>query len=99
MTDLLKPLHNFVLVKRLGTPDRTPGGLLLPDEAKKKPLKGIVKAVGPGIHNESGQLIPIGIEPGQTIIFTRYGGTDVKVNNEDYLLMKDSEILARLVTD
>ena len=88
------PLADRVLVKRVDSETKTKGGLYIPDTAKEKPQQGEVLAVGPGKRAEStGEVIPVGIEVGQTVLYSKYGGTEVKVDGEEYLIMREDDIL------
>lgn len=89
----IKPLHDRVLVKRLEEETITPGGIIIPDSAKEKPTKGKVLAVGAGARDESGKLIPLDVKEGDTVLFAKWGGTEVKVDGEELLIMKESDIL------
>ena len=88
-----RPLHDRVVVKRLDGEEKTKGGIIIPDTAKEKPQEGEVVAVGPGGRDESGKLIPIDLKKGDRILFGKWSGTEVKVNGEDLLIMKESDIL------
>jgi chaperonin GroES len=90
----LKPLADRVLVKVMEAEEKTPGGILLPDTAKEKPQKGEVVAVGPGRIDNEGNRIPLELSKGQNIIFTRYGGTEVKFDNQEYKVLTERDILA-----
>jgi len=88
-----RPLHDRVVVRRIEADEKTAGGIIIPDTAKEKPSQGEVIAVGPGGRNESGKLIPIDIEAGDTVLFGKWSGTEVKIDGEDLLIMKESDIL------
>ena len=88
-----RPLHDRVLVRRIEQPEKTPGGIIIPDTAKEKPSEGEVVAVGPGRRDETGKLIPIDVKPGDRILFGKWSGNDVIIDGEDYLIMKESDIL------
>lgn len=90
----LKPLNDRVLVKRLETEERTAGGLYIPDTAKEKPSKGQVIAVGPGKVDEAGKRIPMAVNPGDQVLFNKYAGTEVKLDDIDHLVMREDDILA-----
>ena len=90
----IKPLQDRVLVKRLEENTKTAGGIIIPDTAKEKPSEGIVEAVGPGMVSPEGKLIPMNVKPGDKILFGKWSGTEVKVNGEDRLIIKEPEILA-----
>ncbi len=88
-----KPLHDRVLVRRIESDEKTKGGLIIPDSAKEKPSEGEVIAVGEGARKDSGELIAPAVKAGDRILFGKWSGTEVKVNDEDYLIMKESDIL------
>ena len=87
------PLHDRVLVKRIEGEEKTKGGLIIPDTAKEKPSEGEVVAVGAGARKDSGELIPMAVKAGDRILFGKWSGTEVKVDGEDLLIMKESDIL------
>ena len=93
-----KPLHDRVLVRRVETDDKTAGGLIIPETAKEKPQQGEVIAVGDGARKDSGELIPMAVKPGDKVLFGKWSGTEVKIDGEDYLIMKESDILG-IMTD
>jgi chaperonin GroES len=88
-----RPLHDRVLVRRIEADEKTAGGIIIPDTAKEKPSQGEVISVGPGGRDESGKLIPIDIKAGDTVLFGKWSGTEVKIDGEDLLIMKESDIL------
>ena len=88
-----KPLHDRVLVKRIEGDTKTAGGLIIPDSAKEKPQEGEVVAVGEGARKDSGELIEPAVKAGDRILFGKWSGTEVKLDGEDYLIMKESDIL------
>ena len=88
-----KPLHDRVVVKRSEEEQKTKGGIIIPDTAQEKPMQGEVLAVGPGARNEKGELTPMGVAVGDRVLFGKWSGTEVKVNGEDLLIMKESDIL------
>jgi chaperonin GroES len=90
----LKPTENRLLVKRLEGEERTAGGIIIPDTAKEKPMQGKVLAVGPGKRKDCGDMIPMSIKEGDTVLFAKWSGSEVKVNGEDLLIMKDEDVLA-----
>ncbi len=90
----LKPLNDRVLVKRLESEDKTASGLYIPDTAKEKPSKGQVVAVGPGKVADDGKLIPMSVKAGDAVLFSKYAGTEVKIDNVDHLVMREDDILA-----
>ena len=88
-----RPLHDRVVVKRLTAEEKTAGGIIIPDTAKEKPMEGEVVAVGPGARNEAGQLVPLDVKAGDKILFGKWSGTEVKLNGEELLIMKESDIM------
>jgi chaperonin GroES len=88
-----KPLHDRVLVKRIESDAKTAGGLIIPDSAKEKPQEGEVVAVGEGARKDSGELIAMAVSAGDRILFGKWSGTEVKIDGEDLLIMKESDIL------
>jgi chaperonin GroES len=91
-----RPLHDRVVVKRIDAEAKTKGGIIIPDNAKEKPSEGQVVAVGPGGRDETGKLIPIDIKVGNRVLFGKWSGTEVKLDGEDLLIMKESDILGVL---
>jgi chaperonin GroES len=90
----VKPLNDRVLVKRLEEVQVTKGGIYIPDTAKEKPVEGKVIAVGPGKVNDQGHRVPLNLKEGDRILFGRYAGSEIKVEGEDYLMMREDDILA-----
>lgn len=90
----LKPIQDRVLIKREEAEDKTAGGIIIPDTSKEKPSKGIVIAVGDGARDDKGNVIPMTLKEGDKVFFTKWGGTEVKIDGEDLLIMKESDILA-----
>ncbi len=88
-----RPLHDRVLVKRISEEEKTSGGIIIPDTAKEKPSEGEVIAVGPGGRDEDGKRIDMDVKSGDRILFGKWSGTEVKVNGDDYLIMKESDIM------
>jgi len=88
-----RPLHDRVVVKRIEADQKTKGGIIIPDTAKEKPSEGEIVAVGPGGRDESGKLIPIDLKAGDRVLFGKWSGTEVRVDGEDLLIMKESDIL------
>ena len=88
-----KPLHDRVLVKRIASDEKTKGGLIIPDTAKEKPAEGEIVAVGEGARKDSGELIAPSVKAGDRILFGKWSGTEVKLDGEDLLIMKESDIL------
>ena len=91
-----KPLHDRVLVKRVASDEKTAGGIIIPDTAQEKPMEGQVLEVGSGSRNENGKLEPLDVKKGDKILFGKWSGTEVKINDEDLLIMKESEVLGIL---
>lgn len=91
-----KPLHDRVVVRRIEEDQRTAGGIIIPDTAKEKPQQGEVVAVGPGARNEAGALVPLDVQVGDVVLFGKWSGTEVKINGEELLIMKESDILGIL---
>ncbi len=88
-----KPLHDRVLVRRIEGEDKTKGGLIIPDTAKEKPAEGLVISVGPGARKDSGELIAPTVAAGDKILFGKWSGTEIKLDGEELLIMKESDIL------
>ena len=91
-----RPLHDRVVVKRIDAEEKTAGGIIIPDTAKEKPSQGEVIAFGPGGRDESGKLIPIDIQVGDRVLFGKWSGTEVKIDGQDLLIMKESDIMGVL---
>ncbi len=90
----VRPLHDRIIVQQLEEEEKTKGGIIIPDTAKEKPFEGKVIAVGTGKVNKEGKKVPIEVKKGDWILYARYGGTEVKIDGEDYLIMKEDDILA-----
>jgi chaperonin GroES len=88
-----RPLHDRVVVRRIEAEEKTSGGIIIPDTAKEKPQEGEVVAVGPGARDDSGQLVELSVKAGDRILFGKWSGTEVKIDGEDLLIMKESDIL------
>jgi chaperonin GroES len=88
-----RPLHDRVLVRRIEAEEKTSGGIIIPDTAKEKPQEGEVIAVGPGVRDDSGKLVEPSVQAGDRILFGKWSGTEVKIDGEDLLIMKESDIL------
>jgi chaperonin GroES len=88
-----RPLHDRVVVRRLEEEERTKGGIIIPDTAKEKPQQGEVVAVGPGARNEEGHIVALDVKDGDRVLFGKWSGTEVKIDGEDLLIMKESDIL------
>ncbi|MDP6012784.1 MAG: co-chaperone GroES [Alphaproteobacteria bacterium] len=89
----VRPLHDRVLVQRIGEEETTAGGIIIPDTAKEKPSQGKVLAVGPGTRDEAGKLQPLDVRKGNTVLFGKWSGTEVKIDGDDLLIMKESDIM------
>ena len=88
-----RPLHDRVLVRRIDADEKTAGGIIIPDTAKEKPQRGEVIAVGAGSRTEDGKLVPLDVKAGDEVLFGKWSGTEVKIDGEDLLIMKESDIL------
>ncbi len=88
-----RPLHDRVVVRRIEAEEKTSGGIIIPDTAKEKPQEGEVSAVGPGARDENGKLVELSVAQGDRILFGKWSGTEVKIDGEDLLIMKESDIL------
>jgi chaperonin GroES len=91
-----RPLHDRVLVRRVESEEKTRGGIIIPDTAKEKPQEGEVVAVGSGARDESGKLVPLDVKVGDRILFGKWSGTEIKIDGEDLLVMKESDIMGVL---
>jgi chaperonin GroES len=88
-----RPLHDRVVVRRLKAEEKTAGGIIIPDTAAEKPMEGEVVAVGPGARNEQGQLVALDVKTGDLVLFGKWSGTEVKIDGEELLIMKESDIM------
>jgi chaperonin GroES len=88
-----RPLHDRVVVRRIDADEKTAGGIIIPDTAKEKPQEGEIVAVGPGARNEKGELVPLELKAGDHVLFGKWSGTEVKIDGEDLLIMKETDIL------
>lgn len=88
-----RPLHDRVLVRRLDAEEKTAGGIIIPDTAKQKPQQSEIVATGPGARNEQGQLVQLDVKPGDHVLFGKWSGTEVKIDGEEFLIMKESDLL------
>ena len=88
-----RPLHDRVLVRRVESEEKTASGIIIPDTAKEKPMQGEIVAVGSGTRNEQGQVIPLDVKSGDRVLFGKWGGTEVKIDSEELLVMKESDIM------
>jgi chaperonin GroES len=91
-----RPLHDRVVVKRIDAEDKSKGGIIIPDTAKEKPMQGEVVAVGPGGRDEAGKLVPIELKAGDKVLFGKWSGTEVKLDGDELLIMKESDIMGVL---
>jgi len=92
-----RPLHDRVVVRRIDAEEKTAGGIIIPDTAKEKPMQGEVIAVGPGARNEAGQIVALDVKEGDLILFGKWSGTEVKIDGEELLIMKESDIMGVMV--
>ena len=88
-----RPLHDRVVVKRVEEDTKTKGGIIIPDTAQEKPMQGKIIAVGPGARDESGKIVPLDVKKGDTILFGKWSGTEVKIDGTELLIMKESDIM------
>jgi chaperonin GroES len=88
-----RPLHDRVLVRRIDAEAKTAGGIIIPDTAKEKPQEGEIIAAGPGARNEQGQFVPLDVKAGDRVLFGKWSGTEVKIDGQDLLIMKESDLL------
>ena len=88
-----RPLHDSVVVRRLEGEEKTKGGIIIPDTVKEKPQEGEVVAIGPGARDESGKLVPLDVKKGDKVLFGKWSGTEVKIDGEDLLIMKETDVM------
>ena len=91
-----RPLHDRVLLKRIEQEDKTRGGIIIPDTAKEKPMQGEVIAVGPGAKSEDGTVTPLDVKVGDRVLYGKFAGTEISIDNEDYLVLRESDIMGIL---
>ena len=91
-----RPLHDRVVVRRIDEEEKSAGGIIIPDTAKEKPSQGKIVAVGSGARNENGEITPLDVRVGDTILFGKWSGTEIKIDGEDLLIMKESDVMAIL---
>ena len=91
-----RPLHDRVMIRRIDPEAKTTGGILIPDTAQEKPMEGEVVAVGPGARNEKGTLVPLEVKKGDRILFGKWSGSEIKLDGEDLLIMKESDVMGVL---
>jgi chaperonin GroES len=92
----IRPLHDRVVVRGIEADEKTAGGIIIPDTAKEKPMEGEVVAVGPGARNAQGQLVPMDLKAGDRILFGKWSGTEIKIDGEELLIMKESDVMGVL---
>jgi len=92
-----RPLHDRIVIRRIEAEAKSAGGIIIPDIAKEKPQEGEVVAVGPGGRDETGKLIPIDVKVGDRVLFGKWSGTEVKIDDDEYLIMKESDVMGVLV--
>jgi chaperonin GroES len=88
-----RPLHDRVVVRRLDAEEKTAGGIIIPDTAKEKPMEGEILAVGPGARDETGKLVPLDVKEGDRVLFGKWSGTEVRLDGEELLIMKESDVM------
>ena len=91
-----RPLHDRVVVRRVESEEKTKGGIIIPDTAKEKPMQGEIVAVGPGARNERGEVVPLDVTVGDRVLFGKWSGTEVKIDGDELLIMKESDIMGVL---
>lgn len=89
----IRPLHDRVLVKRVESEEKTAGGIIIPDSAKEKPMQGEILAVGSGNRDETGKIVPLDVKAGDVVLFGKWSGTEVKIDGQELLIMKESDIM------
>tara|TARA_R110002020_G_scaffold34066_30_gene103912 strand:+ start:10288 stop:10623 length:336 start_codon:yes stop_codon:yes gene_type:complete len=94
-----RPLHDRILVRRIESDDRTKGGIIIPDTAKEKPQEGEVIATGPGARNEQGEIVALDVKVGDRVLFGKWSGTEIRLDGEDLLIMKESDVMGVLQAD
>lgn len=94
----IRPLHDRVIVRRVEAETKTAGGLIIPDTAAEKPIQGEVVAAGPGVRDEDGNVHPLDVKPGDRVLFSKWGGTEIKIDGEDLLVLKESDIIGVVET-
>ena len=88
-----KPLHDRVLIRRVEEEEKTGGGIIIPDTAKEKPMQGMVMAAGPGLRDETGRIQPLDVSKGDRVLFGKWSGTDIKIEEEELVIVKESDIM------
>lgn len=94
LVEMITPLQDRIIVKRAVEEEKSKGGIVIPDTAKEKPVRGLVVAVGPGKRLESGEIQPLSVKLGDEILFGKYAGTEVKLENQDYIVMREDDVMA-----
>ena len=89
-----RPLHDRVVVRRVDSEEKSAGGIIIPDTAKEKPSEGVIEAVGPGARDESGKIVALDVKVGDRVLFSKYAGTEVIYGGEEYLILRESDVLA-----
>ena len=88
-----RPLHDRVVVRRIDSEEKSAGGIIIPDTAKEKPSEGVIESVGPGARDESGKIVPLDVKAGDRVLFGKWSGTEVKIDGQELLIMKESDIM------
>ena len=88
-----RPLHDRVMVRRVGQEEKTSGGIIIPETAQEKPMEGEIVAVGSGTRTEDGKILALDVKPGDRVLFGKWSGTEVKIDGQDYLIMKESDVM------
>ena len=91
-----RPLHDRVVVRRVDSEEKSAGGIIIPDTAKEKPSEGVIESVGPGARDESGKIVPLDVKAGDRVLFGKWSGTEVKLDGQELLIMKESDIMGVL---
>lgn len=94
LVEMITPLQDRIIVKRAVEEEKSKGGIVIPDTAKEKPVRGVVVAIGPGKRLESGEIQPLSVKLGDEILFGKYAGTEVKLENQDYIVMREDDVMA-----
>ena len=92
-----KPLHDRVLVKRINSPEKTQGGIIIPDSAQEKSMEGLIIEIGEGVTENKNKIRPLSIKKGDRVLFAKWGGTDIKIQGKEYMIMKESDILGKYI--
>jgi chaperonin GroES len=92
-----RPLHDRVVIRRLNAEEKTSGGIIIPDTAQEKPMEGEIVAAGPGARNEAGHIVPLEVKAGDRILFGKWSGTEVKIDGQELLIMKESDVMGIIV--